>query len=1127
MLSRLKVRTKLLVILLPLLVGVGVLGAIGVLDRAEARQDAVRSVDLGRAIDIGTEATHHVQLEQMLATGVQAGLLRPSGFADQQLLTDEALTRLRNILPVLSDSGGTIDGRSMDQIANDLRRQIDEVPKARDLLNPETGSVAAVADAYSSVVDGLHSVNASLVQTVGASGGVAPSSHWFFATKATDARLAADVLALIGATEQGRLAEVAWAIDEIPELVNQSQNFIEVYTTDAGDFGRQTYDQMLQDESYQASQAAVVGLGVIDLEEGIALEGDWWLGQMTNRLEAQRVVESELVKREVDIAEFRFEEADRGVRLFVGGAGTALILAMLLALSAARSISAAVRRLTGAAREISEEQLPRLVDSLNNPQVQLDVRATDIDVHSNDEFGELANAFRSVEAAAIDVAAEQGSALRKGISDIFVNLARRNQALLDRQIEFIDRLESNEEDPDQLENLFRLDHLATRMRRNAESLLVLAGAEGPRRRSRDVSVTDAIRVAVGEVEDFARITLLAVDEANAQGGAAVDLAHLLSELMENGTQYSPPDRRVEVVGHCSNDGGYVVSISDHGVGMSAEALAEANELLATPPALGLEMSRSLGFVVVSILASRHGIGVKLTDSPSGGVTALVSIPPRLMVQPETSILDEIPEGPIAAPQAAPDADWMDSGPGSWENTPLSSATTDADGGSALMPEVDWMDATPEPAAEVPPLPPSVAPAASGAPVLDDFTAFESVASEEPAAEGGPELESRLPSPKPSDLVGDGPAPMTPAEILGGGAPDGEHDAPSQVGAPPPANWMASTVETDDVATGGLETDEVETGDVEPAEASEEPAVAEFSDAPKLDIPEGETPTWSAEVVSSGPAEDVPTTDQPMGAAFEAGLFALLPESFVESIAGADAQPSDDGLSSDAGDRHSGEATGVAGEEVAPSDDIPSPRRPLRSAECRHPSRHRQTRSRIRSPRWSPRPLPGRRKPSRSPTRRSRRETHCPHVRPLRPRRPTRNPSRRTTLRRATPIRPSVCAAPRCGRTVWDRWGPRRIFRATPCPARWTPQVPWEHPRSPSRVLGRIRRLRPAPIRLRFPRPPMSPLPRHPRRCCRPDRRPLPNPSPHQNRRRCHPMGCPSGWPRRRNPRPLRLRATPR
>ena len=191
------------------------------------------------------------------------------------------------------------------------------------------------------------------------------------------------------------------------------------------------------------------------------------------------------------------------------------------------------------------------------PTDSLSETLTPIDINSKDEIGQLADAFNSIQQVTVEVAEEQAALLRKGIGDIFINLARRNQTLLDRQIEFIDQLEANEEDPDQLDNLFKLDHLATRMRRNAESLLVLAGAEPPRRRGRPVALADVVRVAIGEVEDFARIQLLALDDATVGGNVAVDLAHLLSELMENATHFSPPDTTVEIVGPPLRRRGYM------------------------------------------------------------------------------------------------------------------------------------------------------------------------------------------------------------------------------------------------------------------------------------------------------------------------------------------------------------------------------------------------------------------------------------------------------------------------------------------------------------------------------------------------------------------------------------------
>lgn len=367
---------------------------------------------------------------------------------------------------------------------------------------------------------------------------------------------------------------------------------------------------------------------------------------------------NDLTQRTTDQIETVRADAVRSARLYVVAGGLVIIIAVVAAIWISRSITRRLLRLTDAADRLSHEQLPRLVDSLKNPAEDdvgyLTSSFAEIDVAGEDEIGQLAGAFNRIQGVAVQVATEQAQLLRKGIGEMFVNLARRNQGLLDRQIEFIDQLESAEEDPDQLENLFRLDHLATRMRRNAESLLVLAGAEPSRRRGKPVPLADVVRAAVGEVEDFARIDMLQFDEVLVASNAALDIAHLLSELMENAANFSPPDTRVEVVGHRTKAEGYVISVTDHGIGMTPEALAESNDLLARPPLVGLALSRSLGFIVIGRLAARFGIAVRLMPSPSSGTTAMVSLPPSLITdQPRTSggpaALAETANAPVAPP----------------------------------------------------------------------------------------------------------------------------------------------------------------------------------------------------------------------------------------------------------------------------------------------------------------------------------------------------------------------------------------------------------------------------------------------------------------------------------------------
>lgn len=381
-----------------------------------------------------------------------------------------------------------------------------------------------------------------------------------------------------------------------------------------------------------------------------------WRDLATTNLENIFKVENSIVIETLDIAESLRSDAEGERNLFVLGTLLAVAFALFIALLVSRATTRPLRQLTDAAYELSNEKLPSLVDQLRNPQAtgdggQVKLALDAIDIDSHDEVGRLAEAFNAIQRVTIDVAEEQASLLRKGIGDIFINLARRNQNILDRQIEFIDMLEAKEEDPDQLDNLFKLDHLATRMRRNAESLLVLAGAEPPRRRGRPVELADVIRVAIGEVEDFARIGLVALDDVAVDGNVAVDLAHLLSEFMENATHFSPPDTQVEVLGrwgrNSDGDAVYNIMITDQGIGMSAEQMAEANHLLAHPPLVGLALSRSLGFIVIGRLAQRLGLNVALESAPTGGVVANIALPAGMVKvegQEEPSLVDDVATG---------------------------------------------------------------------------------------------------------------------------------------------------------------------------------------------------------------------------------------------------------------------------------------------------------------------------------------------------------------------------------------------------------------------------------------------------------------------------------------------------
>jgi len=313
------------------------------------------------------------------------------------------------------------------------------------------------------------------------------------------------------------------------------------------------------------------------------------------------------------------------------------LLALLAVIAAAFVVSTRLangivrplRSLRRTAHDIADRQLPALVEQVQHVESDEELPAVpSVELHTDDEIEDVAEAFNVVRATAVQLAAEQARS-RRNVSRMFVSLGRRNQGLLSRQLEFIDRLESEESNPELLDNLFRLDHLATRMRRNAESLLVLAGEQPSRRWSEPVSLTDVVRGAVAEVEDYQRVNLEGVEEAKLAGSAVGDVAHLLAELIENATHFSPPDSTVLVLGRRVTDG-YALAIVDDGVGMTPEQLHAANQRIETSPQIERVPSSYLGLFVVGRLAARHGIKVRLVESTTEGVTAKVLLPPSLV-----------------------------------------------------------------------------------------------------------------------------------------------------------------------------------------------------------------------------------------------------------------------------------------------------------------------------------------------------------------------------------------------------------------------------------------------------------------------------------------------------------------
>ncbi|MCF2528602.1 nitrate- and nitrite sensing domain-containing protein [Yinghuangia soli] len=308
----------------------------------------------------------------------------------------------------------------------------------------------------------------------------------------------------------------------------------------------------------------------------------------------------------------------------------ALLFTIILGVIVARSLVRSLNTLRRSALEIAEQRLPETVRRLSESEPgDVDLTVEPISVHSRDEVGQVARAFDAVHAEAVRLAAEQ-ALLRGNVNSMFVNLSRRSQSLIQRQLALISDLENREADPDQLANLFKLDHLATRMRRNGENLLVLAGEEPGRRWTRPVPLVDVLRAAASEVEQYERVELGALPTTDIAGRAVNDLVHLLAELLENSTTFSSPHTKVRVTGHILPDGRALIEIHDNGIGLTGDDLADANQRLARPPVVDVSISRRMGLFVVGRLSTRHGIRVQLRPGDGGGTTALVMLPIELI-----------------------------------------------------------------------------------------------------------------------------------------------------------------------------------------------------------------------------------------------------------------------------------------------------------------------------------------------------------------------------------------------------------------------------------------------------------------------------------------------------------------
>ncbi|MGW9309585.1 sensor histidine kinase [Saccharomonospora azurea] len=412
----------------------------------------------------------------------------------------------------------------------------------------------------------------------------------------------------------------------------------------------------------------VIGL-VVDLGNGIVesvltraenggdlagLSADEWDRASTYTVNLVKRVQEQLLEDLQERSDALAADARSSAGTDAGVVLGALLLGAILAVVVARSLLRPLRALRSSALDVAEHKLPAAVDDIlteENPTPEhMYTRAVEpVPVHTRDELGEVARAFDAVHGEAVRLAGQQAM-LRENVNSMFVNLSRRSQDLVERQLVVLDRMEEHEQDPEILGGLYELDHLATRMRRNSENLLVLAGEDGGRPLPGSVPASEIIGAALSEVEHYQRISVETPPMLSVQGDVASDLIHVIAELFENATAYSPEREMVTVVSSVTRERQWRIEITDRGAGMPETEIRRANTRLAEPPDVDVEVSRRMGLYVVGRLARRHQIEVRLAAAEPRGLTATVLVPAEF-VEPDNPESIELPVPSTASASA--------------------------------------------------------------------------------------------------------------------------------------------------------------------------------------------------------------------------------------------------------------------------------------------------------------------------------------------------------------------------------------------------------------------------------------------------------------------------------------------
>nr|WP_312871658.1 nitrate- and nitrite sensing domain-containing protein [Amycolatopsis acididurans] len=655
-----KLRSKLALVLAIPTVTALVLGGLRVVDelRQAAQLDQTTAqVDFAGKV---AEVVHRLQGERMLAVAkitVPGDVDLQTALNGQIIQVDAAVADLRNAAAELNVD----DPASQVAYQRGLSR-LDALRPLRASVNTPPYSEQAAFTTYSSVLDSLVQLGREVTSSVSDRELLRQGTIVQAVSEAKEFAARLDAALEIAALRNGFSD---FLLDEARAAQFSNSAALDVFRANATPEQTQLYSDTVAGpdvdgrEQIAANAFARVNSSSLDINRNALATNS------TSNLNKMRTVQSDLLAQLRAQANSLASSAKTAAWRDVGIVLAALVAALLLTLLVARIMLRPLRVLRTNALDIAYTRLPETVTRIlddPDPVAASSKAVAPVPIHTKEEVGELARSFDAVHEQAVKMAAEQ-ALLRENVNGIFVNLSRRSQRLVERQLGVIDRLEADEQDPDHLASLFELDHLATRLRRNGESLLVLSGAGLAKSVPKPVPAADVIGAAVSEIEQYARVEVGVIPDVAVRGLTVHDLVHLLAELLDNATYFSEPETKVSVRAVVTRRKSLAIQITDRGVGMSEEQIAEANKRLADPPDLDVSVTRRMGLYVVARLAKRHGIEVRVRENEDieGGVIARVVVPAELLgpvpapVPPPTlaeTSMPQIPHVPVQRPRPA-------------------------------------------------------------------------------------------------------------------------------------------------------------------------------------------------------------------------------------------------------------------------------------------------------------------------------------------------------------------------------------------------------------------------------------------------------------------------------------------